>query len=69
MTVRISKKQLAGAGTALVSVDIARPFAVYWDGEQRTGTIEDIPLHIALGWLRQGWASCVSGDAIAELRI
>lgn len=40
-----------------VNVDIAPPHAVYYDGEQRTGTITDVPYPLALTWLRHGWAS------------
>ena len=41
----------------LVNVDIAEPHAVYFDGEQRTGTLTDVPYPLALTWLRQRWAS------------
>lgn len=41
----------------LVNVDIAEPHAVYFDGEQRTGTLVDVPYPLALTWLRQRWAS------------
>jgi hypothetical protein len=41
-----------------MTVEIAEPFAVFWDGEQRTGTVEDVPHSVAMSWLQNGWATC-----------
>jgi hypothetical protein len=44
---------------ALCSVDIADGRAVYWDGEQRGGTIDQVPKHIAIDWLLKRYATMV----------
>lgn len=67
MTNRSRKQKAPKPDTAPVSVEIATPFAVYWDGEQRTGSIDNVPLDTALEWLRRGWAAYCWGDAIAKL--
>ena len=41
----------------LVSVDTVAPHAVYHDGEQRTGTIDNVPADVAAQWIRHGWAT------------
>lgn len=41
-----------------VSVAIAPPFAVYFDGQQRTGIVRGVPFATAVYWMRQRWAHC-----------
>lgn len=41
----------------LVSVDTVPPHAVYFDGEQRTGTLHNVPAASAAQWIRHGWAT------------
>ncbi|BBY15764.1 hypothetical protein [Mycolicibacterium litorale] len=47
-----------------VTVEVAEPHAVYLRGEQRTGTVEDVPVELALTWLRHGWITYAAGDAL-----
>ncbi|QFS93544.1 hypothetical protein FIV07_22525 [Mycobacterium sp. THAF192] len=49
-----------------VTVEVETPHAVFFDGKQRTGTIEGVPLELAKYWIRRGWAAYVFGNAIAE---
>jgi hypothetical protein len=42
-----------------VSVEVRAPHAVYFDGEQRTGTLHDVPYTLAQHWERHGWADVV----------
>jgi hypothetical protein len=67
MTTRSRKQKAAKPDTSLVSVEIAQPFAVIWDGEQRTGTVDGVPLDTALEWLRRGWAAYCWGDNIPKM--
>lgn len=34
---------------------------MFWDGQQRGGTIHGVPYRTAMDWLRKGWASVVLG--------
>lgn len=40
-------------------VDVTPGVAVYWQGDQREGTIHDVPKHIAMEWLRKHFARVV----------
>lgn len=42
-----------------VEVDVAPDTLVYWDGEQRGGTLNAVPYQLAAQWLRRGWALCI----------
>jgi len=39
-----------------VDVDITPGIAVYWDGEQCSGTVEHVPYGLAMYWMRRRWA-------------
>jgi hypothetical protein len=45
------------SATDLVTVEVAEPHAVYWNGEQRTGTVPDVPFATAHKWMRNRWAT------------
>ena len=45
------------------SVDVAPGTLVYWDGEQRSGTIHDVPRHLALKWLKYRYVTAVHDSA------
>jgi hypothetical protein len=49
-----------------VTVEVAEPHAVYLRGEQRTGTVEDVPVELAMTWLRHGWITYAFGDALGD---
>ncbi|MCG7597833.1 hypothetical protein [Mycobacterium sp. PSTR-4-N] len=67
MTTRsIGRRATPPSNGGRVSVEIAEPFAVFHDGEQRTGTVDNVPVAVARYWLRRGWASYAFGDALAE---
>ena len=42
--------------TDTVTVKVRAPHAVYWDGEQRSGTLRGVDQHTAEDWVRNGWA-------------
>lgn len=57
----MSTDELTGAAAveampALVNVEPAPGYALYWDHEQRTTTCERVPRDLALKWLRAKWA-------------
>lgn len=39
-----------------VTVKVRAPHAVYWGGEQRSGTLRNVDKHTAQEWARNGWA-------------
>jgi hypothetical protein len=39
-----------------VTVKVRKPHAVYWDGQQRSGTLRGVDKHTAQEWARNGWA-------------
>jgi hypothetical protein len=43
----------------LCTVDVTPGRLVYWDGQQRGGTLRDVPKHIAMQWLQARYASVV----------
>lgn len=63
MTTKSTRSKPATAPTAddhtLCSVDIKDGIAVYWQDDQRGGTLQDVPKHVALQWLKAGYASAV----------
>lgn len=40
-----------------VTVDVTPGYLVYHDGEQRGGTLTDVPADLAQTWQRHGWAT------------
>jgi len=40
-----------------VTVDVRDGYLVYFDGEQRGGTLTDVPVGIAQTWQRHGWVT------------
>lgn len=58
LTTKTARKQPTGPTTvddhALCSVDVTVGRAVYWDGEQREGSIKGVPKHVAMEWLKAG---------------
>lgn len=49
------KRTSAPAGT--VSVTVVPPFAVYHDGDQRTGTLDAVPTDVAQHWAKHGYVT------------
>ncbi|MDW5612076.1 hypothetical protein [Mycolicibacterium sp. D5.8-2] len=45
------------ADTDTVTVTVTAPHLVYWDGDQRGGTITGIPTDTAQHWAKHGWAT------------
>jgi hypothetical protein len=43
-----------------VTVRVTDGYAVYFDGEQRGGTLTDVPTDLAYTWERHGWANVVA---------
>jgi hypothetical protein len=41
---------------ATVTVHVTPGYLVYFDGEQRGGTVTDVPVGLAQTWQRHGWA-------------
>ncbi|MDX1883047.1 hypothetical protein [Mycolicibacterium sp. 120270] len=39
-----------------VTVVVLEPHAVFFDGEQRTGTLHNVPADTAQQWIRHRWA-------------
>ena len=62
-TRRTSRKPAAKPAQAdtseadLVSVDVVAARLVYFDGEQRSGTLTGVPADVAAQWIRHGWAT------------
>ena len=46
----------AGRIADTVTVTVRKPHAVYWDGQQRSGTLRGVDQHTAQEWARNGWA-------------
>ncbi|WP_431840285.1 hypothetical protein [Gordonia hongkongensis] len=40
-----------------VTVVVTEPYAVYHRGEQRTGTLTDVPADLAAHWQHRGWVT------------
>lgn len=40
-----------------VTIEVVAPHAVYWDGEQRGGTLTDVDREVAQHWVKHGWAT------------
>ncbi len=53
---RKPKPKTAQTDNSAVTVDVVPPHAVYHDGDQRTGTLHDVPAAIAEQWIRHGFA-------------
>jgi hypothetical protein len=62
MTTRAGRKPKAKTDNRLVTVEVVEPHAVYHDGEQRTGTVENVPADTARHWIRHGWATINHDD-------
>ncbi|MCZ0732212.1 hypothetical protein [Mycolicibacterium iranicum] len=45
-----------------VTVEVTEPHAVFWQGEQRSGTLTDVPVELADHWTRRGWVARVEAD-------
>lgn len=39
-----------------VTVRVRSPHAVYWNGQQRSGTLRGVDKYTAQEWARNGWA-------------
>jgi hypothetical protein len=62
MTTKNTRKRAADPTPddhTLCDVDVTPGRAVYWDGEQREGTLRGVPKHIATDWLKAGHANAV----------
>lgn len=53
---RTSRAELPPDPTT-VTVTVKPPFAVYFDGDQRTGTITHVPPELAEHWASKGWTT------------
>jgi hypothetical protein len=40
-------------------VDITPGIVVFWDHDQRSGTLHDVPMYLAMHWQKHGWATIV----------
>ena len=69
MTTRSTRKPKAKAdnSSASATVEVVAPHAVYLDGEQRTGTLTDVPAATAKHWQRHGWVT-VADDQPAKAK-
>lgn len=65
MTTKTNRRKATVAQTATVDdntlcdVDIKDGIAVYWQEEQRGGTLRNVPKAIAMQWLQAGYATSV----------
>ncbi|MDT5096406.1 MAG: hypothetical protein QOC76_143 [Mycobacterium sp.] len=59
MTTRSKRTQSKRATGDSVTVTVVEPHLVFHDGEQRSGTLTDVPADTAEYWERHGWVSVV----------
>jgi hypothetical protein len=55
MTAR--KRTAPTTATDTVTVTVVDPHLVYHDGEQRNGTLDDVPTETAEHWAKHGWVT------------
>lgn len=51
------KRTTAPAPVGTVSVTVIEPFAVYHDGDQRNGVLDDVPATTAARWAKHGYVT------------
>jgi hypothetical protein len=55
MTMTTRKGRAPKPSTDTVTVTVVEPHLVYHDGEQRSGTLTDVPTDTAEYWVKHGW--------------
>lgn len=59
MTTKRACRTPAHDGTT-VTVTVVDPHLVFHDGEQRSGTLHNVPTDVAEHWERHGWVTIVA---------
>jgi hypothetical protein len=59
MTMTTKRAQRTTPNPGTVTVHVVDPHLVYHDGEQRSGTLHDVPAETAEHWQRHGWVTVV----------
>jgi hypothetical protein len=57
MTTRKSRAPKASSDTVTVTVTVVEPHLVFHDGDQRSGTIDDVSAEVASHWAKHGWVT------------
>jgi hypothetical protein len=59
MTTTTRRRTPRTTDTSPVTVKVVEPHLVYHNGEQRGGTLTDVPADVAEHWERHGWVTTV----------
>jgi hypothetical protein len=57
MTMTTRKPRTAKPSSELVTVKVVEPHLVYFNDEQRDGTLTGVPVDVAQYWQRHGWCT------------
>jgi hypothetical protein len=67
MTMTTTRKRRAPkVSSDTVTVTVVEPHLVYFDGEQRSGVLTDVPADTAAHWEHHGWATITDPPAPAK---
>jgi hypothetical protein len=59
MTMTTRKRATRAHDTTTVTIKVVEPHLVYFDGEQRSGTLTGVPADVAEYWQRHCWVTLI----------